>query len=138
MEWACSAAGLSPRPAMLCGMTIRPHPRVLWSSVSLSGALATACGSGQLPAPAAGSGDAAFITLARDVLDDHYKRNPSHATDLGIHQYDSQLEDLSQGAIRAESEALKDFRSKLAAVDPSTLTLTNALDREQLIHSMDA
>ena len=40
--------------------------------------------------------------------------------------------------MKAESAAFKDFRSRLAAIDPATLTLDSALDREQLIHSVDA
>ena len=35
-------------------------------------------------------------------------------TDLGIHKYDDQVEDLSEAALKAESAALKDFRSRLA------------------------
>ena len=41
-------------------------------------------------------------------------------------------------ALKAESAALKDFRARLAAIDPATLTLDSALDREQLMHSLDA
>ena len=97
-----------------------------------------ACGPAPAPTPVAGSGDAAFSQLAREILDDHYKRNPSEATDLGIHQYDDQLDDLSRAAIESESSALKAFRSKVAATDPATLTDGNPLDREQLLHAIDA
>jgi uncharacterized protein (DUF885 family) len=85
----------------------------------------------------AGSGDAGFAALAGDILEDHYQRHPSHATDLGIHKYDDQLEDFSQAAITNESDALKGFRAKLAVVDTATMTLANALDCEQLIHAVD-
>jgi uncharacterized protein (DUF885 family) len=100
--------------------------------------VAAACGPAPAPTPVAGSGDAAFSQLAREILDDHYKRHPSEATDLGIHQYDDQLDDLSRAAIESESSALKAFRSKVAATDPATLTDGNALDREQLLHAIDA
>ncbi len=99
--------------------------------------LAAACAPAQPPPPAAGSGDAAFASVAKDILDDHYARHPSHATDLGIHRYDDHVEDLSQAAIKAESDTLKAFRSKLAVIDPATLTLVSALDREQLMHTVD-
>ena len=98
---------------------------------------AASCTPAPPPPPAAGGGDAAFSALAKSILDDRYKRHPSQATDLGIHQYDDQLEDPSQAAIKGESDALKAFRTKLAAIDPATLTLPSALDREQLIHAMD-
>ena len=105
--------------------------------VVLVAALAAACAPAPPPAPAAGSGDAAFGALAKNILDDRYKRHPSQATDLGIHLYDDQLEDLSQAAIKSESDALKAFRGKLTAVDPATLTPARSLDREQLMHAMD-
>ena len=72
----------------------------------------------QTPPPSAGSGDAAFSALAAQILDDHYKRHPSVATDLGLHEYDAQLEDSSEAAVHAESEALQRFRDKLSAIDP--------------------
>src|SRR5689334_4965625 len=77
-------------------------------------------------APPAGSGDAAFATLAKEVLEDRYKRHPSQATDLGIHNYDDQLEDFSQNAIRSELDAARVFRGKLDAIDTGTLTSPNA------------
>jgi uncharacterized protein (DUF885 family) len=82
--------------------------------------------------PGAGSGDTAFTELARQILDDHHKRHPSAATDLGLHQYDAELEDLSEAAIHAESQALQQFRAKLGAIDGATLSADKQLDREQL------
>jgi hypothetical protein len=83
------------------------HSLVRWLSVFLSGILLAGCARTQPPPqPAAGSGDAAFGQLAAAILDDHYKRDPSEATDLGIHKYDDQLEDLSETALKAESAAL--------------------------------
>ena len=113
-------------------------PSVRWFLAVLSGVVISGCAGPQPSPPAAGSGDAAFGKLATAILEDHYKRNPIEATDLGIHKYDDQLSDLSEAALKAESAALKDFRSRLTAIDPATLTLNSALDREQLIHSMDA
>ena len=92
----------------------------------------------QPPPPGAGSGDAAFTELARQILDDHHKRHPSAATDLGLHQYDAELEDASEAAIHAESQALQQFRPKLAAIDAATLTTGRQLDREQLQRALDA
>ena len=92
----------------------------------------------QPPPQNAGSGDAAFTELARQILDDHYKRHPSLATDLGLHQYDAELEDPSEGAVHAESQALQQFRAKLAAIDGATLTADKQLDREQLQRALDA
>jgi uncharacterized protein (DUF885 family) len=103
----------------------------------LAASIMSACAPAPPAPPTAGSGDAAFASLAANILDDHYQRHPSHATDLGIHRYDDQLEDRSHAAITSESDALKAFRSSLAAVDPATLTLPASLDRDQLIHVVD-
>jgi uncharacterized protein (DUF885 family) len=116
-----------------------PIRRSSLATVILSAALfAAACGRSSTPtALAPGSGDGAFSQLAREILDDHYRRHPSESTDLGIHQYDDQLDDLSKAAIAAESAALKAFRARLDAVDAATLSPANALDREQLTHALD-
>jgi uncharacterized protein (DUF885 family) len=108
------------------------------SVVAFIAGLAAACSPKQPSQPPSGSGDAAFGALVKDILENHYQRHPSQATDLGIHRYDDQIEDLSQAGIRGELDAAKAFRSKLAAMDVSTLTPDNALDREQLLHSIDA
>jgi uncharacterized protein (DUF885 family) len=111
---------------------------VLALALVVAGASASCTQNAAPPAPAAGSGDAAFSALARQILEDRYTRHPSGATDLGLHQYDTQLEDASQTAVHAEAQALQQFQGKLAAIDPSTLTLDRRLDREQLQHAVDA
>jgi uncharacterized protein (DUF885 family) len=103
-----------------------------------------ACSSGDKATPAAGvstsasPADASFTTLASAIIDDHMKRNPSAATDAGIHKYDDQIEDVSQAGIQAASQAMKDFRAKLAAIDTTGLSPANRADRELLARSMDA
>ncbi len=90
------------------------------------------------PASAAGSGDAAFSTLATFILKDRYKRHPSAATDLGIHTYDLLMDDASKQAINDETAELTAFRRELEKVEPSTLSPAKQLDREWLLHVMDA
>jgi uncharacterized protein (DUF885 family) len=96
-----------------------------------------ACGGGPKAArsPAA---DSSFTLLARAVMDDFMATHPSAATDLGIHRWDDQLEDLSQAAVAQDVKALGDFRAKLVAFDTSGLSEANRADRELLIRSMDA
>jgi uncharacterized protein (DUF885 family) len=117
--------------------------RLSWVRLVICGSCAVAASCTQAPPQqaqprAAGSGDAAFTALAGQILDDHYKRHPSVATDLGLHQFDAQLEDSSEAAVHAESEALQRFGEKLSAIDPATLTLEKQLDREQLQHAVEA
>ncbi len=97
-----------------------------------------ACGKSKPPVPAAGRGDAAFVKLAADILEDGYRRNPTSATYLGVHKYDDQLEDASQAAIAAEAQALHGFRAQVAAVDSTTLTFDRQLDRQQLLLAIDS
>jgi len=100
-----------------------------------SGAKSSAVGTaGSSTSPA----DSSFTALARAIIDDRMKRYPSSATDLGVHTYDARIEDASQAAVQAESQAMRDFRAKLIAVDTTGLSVANRADRELLIRSMDA
>jgi uncharacterized protein (DUF885 family) len=126
---------------MSMNWTVASPSRSLALALTFLCAFDMACGGGGAPAPpasTAGSGDAAFTALAQQILDDRYARHPSAATDLGLHQYDAQLEDVSETAVHAESDALQRFRAKVAAVDPATLTLDKQLDRAVLQHALDA
>jgi uncharacterized protein (DUF885 family) len=87
---------------------------------------------------ASSSADGAYARLAKDILQDNFKRHPSTATDLGVHDYDDRIEDVSRAARIAESTALKGFRSSLGALDAATLSPADQLDREQLLHALDA
>jgi uncharacterized protein (DUF885 family) len=90
------------------------------------------------PPATAGSGDAAFSTLATFILKDHYKRHPSYATDLGIHTYDMLMDDPSKQAIDDETAEMTSFKQQLEKIDSTTLTPERQLDLEQLRRAMDA
>jgi uncharacterized protein (DUF885 family) len=105
----------------------------------LGAVLVPACGSPPAPAPPVReSRDAAFAALARDVLEDLYRRHPTQATYLGIHKYDDRLEDYSRQAVRNEVAAWRQFRERARAIDSASLSLENQLDREQLLHAIDS
>ena len=87
-------------------------------------------------APAAGTGDAAFSTLATEILEDYFKRHPSAATDLGIHKYDAVMDDASRQSVADESAALTGFLNRLNATSAATLSFDRQLDREQLVRAM--
>ena len=110
----------------------------LVSGVAVMGMLTARCGSGAPPPAAAGSGDAALTTVATAVLEDLYARNPVLATDLGIHKYDDKLRDYSAAAYAAEVQAAREFKARLEAIDPATLSPGPQLDREQLLHGLDS
>jgi uncharacterized protein (DUF885 family) len=71
-------------------------------------------------------------------LQDYFKRHPSAATDLGVHKYDDQIDDVSQSAKMSESSALKSFRVSLADIKEGALSPEKQLDREQLIRAVDS
>ena len=101
-------------------------------------ALLVACSKSEPSAkPSSVARDSAFTNLAREIIDDRMKRSPTSATDLGVHTYDDQIEDYSQAAITAESQAMNTFRDRLVAVDTAGLSLEKQLDRELLIRQMD-
>jgi uncharacterized protein (DUF885 family) len=121
----------------------QPFVSFLFCGVVALVVLASACGgrgttSGSGGTGATSSASAAFQSIASNVIADHLERNPSQATDLGVHTYDSQLEDFSREAFGYQVKALQGFRRQLDLLDPSTLSADQQLDREQLIHAMDS
>jgi uncharacterized protein (DUF885 family) len=78
-------------------------------------------------------------TVNWDVLVDDYldqivfRFNPSEGTSVGLHQYDSQLEDYSRANIDKEVAALQQFEQRVVSFDVSALSSTDAADREMLL-----
>lgn len=88
--------------------------------------------------PAQPGQDAAYSKLASAILGDLYARNPTYATDLGLHQFDAQLEDYSRAAVQDELAAIGRFSKSLQAIDPMQLSQANRLDREMLLGSLES
>ena len=65
-----------------------------------------------------------------------YKYNPSQATQLGLHQYDVQLEDYSAASIGREIAALHEWQRKIAAIPADGLDQEPAADREILLNQI--
>jgi uncharacterized protein (DUF885 family) len=65
-----------------------------------------------------------------------YKFNPSTATSLGVHDYDSQLEDFSKSARDQQIEVLAQFEKRVAAFPAKSLSETDAADREMLLGNL--
>src|SRR5262249_28358309 len=86
----------------------------------------------------AGNADARFQAIADRLVADVVKRSPTNATLLGIHDYDSTLEDVSRQAVDAEVAALKQFRTELSAIDPAALSPSNQLDLAQALTAIDS
>jgi uncharacterized protein (DUF885 family) len=104
----------------------------------LSATLLPACSSPPPPKPSPESRDGAFAALAGEYLDDIYSRQPTQATDLGIHKYDDRLEDYSRQAMTTAVASARRFRDRVSAIEPASLTADKQLDREQLLHAIDS
>jgi uncharacterized protein (DUF885 family) len=72
--------------------------------------------------------DALFESLAADILDGLWRRNPGWASTLGLHDHDAELPDRSAGGLAAESAWLAGRAEELADVDTSTLSVRNRVD----------
>lgn len=64
-------------------------------------------------------GHSLFEQLATAYFESSYRASPTSATDLGIHEYDHLLDDLSLHAIQTRIAELKHFRKKFRALEAS-------------------
>ncbi len=64
------------------------------------------------------------------------KHNPTFATYIGDHRYNDTLEDLSEEALSAQNEYVKDLLVKTEKVDEALLTEGNNLNRKLLINTL--
>ena len=105
--------------------------------IAVSISVVLAC-SGPPPSAAPNPAEATLASLAKRILEDTYTRQPTQSTDLGIHTHDSELEDYSRAGVDRELAALRQFRTELAAINPTSLSQDPQLDREQLLHAIDS
>jgi uncharacterized protein (DUF885 family) len=66
--------------------------------------------------------------------DVYFHFNPTTGTQVGLHQYDTQLEDYSEATSQKEIAALHAFEKKIEAIDASALDASVAADREILLN----
>jgi len=65
------------------------------------------------------------------------KHNPTFATYIGDHRYNDRLEDLSEEALSAQSEHIKDLLVRTEKVDEALLNEGNRLNRKLLINALE-
>jgi len=78
--------------------------------------------------------DARLQALVAARFDAMMEASPSHATYLGIHEYDGRLADLSRRAREAELAAERRYISQLEAFDPVTLSEPLRFERDVALH----
>jgi uncharacterized protein (DUF885 family) len=86
------------------------------------------------PPPAA---DGAVGTIARAYFADVFRAQPIAATQIGVHDYDTELGRYTAAAWEAQLANDRRYRAKLEAIDPSTLGVRAALDRRNLLDALD-
>jgi uncharacterized protein (DUF885 family) len=93
---------------------------------------------GATPAPTTASGaDAQFEALAHDFFYDGFKQVPVFATQVGLHTYDEQLNDMSAAGFQRRLQFEKGYLAKFEAIDPATLSANNALDRTLIVDTIN-
>jgi uncharacterized protein (DUF885 family) len=78
-----------------------------------------------------------FAAMVDEYLDQFARRHPSIAAGNGLHGHDGELEDFSSAAIAAEAAWLREYRSRLEALDPGPLTGDERVDRRILLGVID-
>src|ERR1700676_747180 len=82
----------------------------------------------------AGERDAQWNALVDEYLKKAYfPRNPSSATQAGLHQYDNSIEDYSQAAQIEEIQLLHLYEKRVEEFSPAGLDAVNAADRQILL-----
>lgn len=71
---------------------------------------------------ASGRNASDFDAFVDAVFDRHLAYNPTHGTQLGLHQYDARLEDYSQNAVQQQAKRCRATLKQLAAFDRHSLT----------------
>src|SRR5215471_15765716 len=77
-----------------------------------------------------GAGSSDFARFVDDYWTAQNVWRPSSATELGFHDYDSQLEDFSRARVEARTAELHRFLDRLAAMDRSAMSFDDQIDVE--------
>ena len=78
-----------------------------------------------------------WATVANGFVEDYMRAQPFFAAQVGRHEFDGQLPDLSSHGIKREISRLHDARVQLSSVDPALLEPRERFDREYLLAIVD-
>jgi uncharacterized protein (DUF885 family) len=77
-----------------------------------------------------------FQNLVETFYDNEFRAHPIAATDIGVHDYDAEVDDLSRDGQAKNTARLHTALDELTAIDPATLAAGDRDDREMLIDSI--
>ena len=83
------------------------------------------------------SADQAYQHLADEIVASHLAWNPAAAVELGFHEFDGKVIDLSRTSIDRRHAQLKDFRARLSAIDGRQMSHRTDLQRRLLLSAID-
>lgn len=92
---------------------------------------------GEVPAVEPTS-DSQFERLGVQYIGQFAAFSPVHATRLGDHRFDGELDDVSEAARERRLKWIRDFSRQLEAINTSKLSRRNQVDFALLKHSLDA
>ena len=79
-----------------------------------------------------------FIKAADAWLDESFARRPSRAVELGLHEYDGMLPDVSETALTKEIQTLEEAKAKFEAFDPAALEPELQVERGIILQQIRA
>lgn len=77
-----------------------------------------------------------FQNVVETFYNDEFRAQPIAATDIGVHDYDSEVDDLSRDGQAKNAPRLHKALDEFTAIDPATLSPGDRDDREMLINSI--
>lgn len=98
----------------------------------------TSAGAAQGDAAEADDPNAAFREQASAWLDESFTLAPARAVELGLHDYDGKLPDVSDEGLRRATETLQGALTKFEAFDPATLDERARVERGVLLQAIRA
>jgi uncharacterized protein (DUF885 family) len=114
-----------------------PKLRIPLAVLVVSMAAVFASVGAESPAPAAGSGDAAFRREVNRFVEEEFRLHPERATDEGDHRFDERVTDWSADGGRRRLAHAVESQKAFAAIEPRTLSPHEAVDREWLLARID-
>jgi uncharacterized protein (DUF885 family) len=88
-------------------------------------------------AGATSAGAQSFRDVVKTFYDDEFRAHPIAATDIGVHDYDAEVDDLSRDGHAKNTARLHKALDALTAIDPAHLSAGDRDDREMLIGSIN-
>jgi len=77
-----------------------------------------------------------FQDVVKTFYDDEFQAHPITATDIGVHDYDAEVDDLSRDGQSKNAARLHKALDALTAIDPANLSAGDRDDREMLTNSI--